>query len=127
MAAIQFLFDWDWPAAEANLRDAVMLDANSAQSVTPCPNNCVMRKRVPPPLAPVRSSHETRWPGRWRRRARSQGATSTPPSGTRGRRSSHAVAVRDVHLIYLLVDAKWDPVRQDGRFRDLLGRSGLIR
>ena len=36
-----------------------------------------------------------------------------------------ALAVRDVHLIYVLVDPKWDPFRQDGRFQDLLRRCGF--
>ena len=38
-----------------------------------------------------------------------------------------ALAVRDVHLIYLLVDPKWDRFREDVRFRDVLRRCGLIR
>lgn len=36
-----------------------------------------------------------------------------------------AFAVRDVHLIYVLVDPKWDPFRKDERFQDLLRRCGL--
>jgi tetratricopeptide (TPR) repeat protein len=37
----------------------------------------------------------------------------------------HALAVRDVHLIYVLVDPKWDPFRKDERFQELLRRSNL--
>jgi TolB-like protein/Flp pilus assembly protein TadD len=37
----------------------------------------------------------------------------------------HASAVRDVHLIYLPSDPKWDPFRQDERFQRLLRRCGL--
>jgi len=33
-----------------------------------------------------------------------------------------AYAVRDVHLMYLPVDAKWDPYRADHRFVALLAR-----
>jgi tetratricopeptide (TPR) repeat protein len=36
-----------------------------------------------------------------------------------------AFAARDVHLIYLPVDAKWDPYRTDPRFADLLARCGF--
>ena len=34
----------------------------------------------------------------------------------------NALAVRDVHLIYVLVDPKWDPFRKDARFQELLRR-----
>jgi tetratricopeptide (TPR) repeat protein len=37
-----------------------------------------------------------------------------------------AYAVRDVHLIYLPVDAKWDPYRDDPRFRVLLERCNFL-
>lgn len=37
-----------------------------------------------------------------------------------------ANAVRDVHLMYLPVDMKWDPYRSDPRFVDLLARCGFI-
>jgi TolB-like protein/Flp pilus assembly protein TadD len=37
-----------------------------------------------------------------------------------------ALEARDVHLIYVLVDPKWDPFRQDERFRQLLRRCGLV-
>jgi tetratricopeptide (TPR) repeat protein len=33
--------------------------------------------------------------------------------------------VRDVHVVYLPVDPKWDPLRSDARFPALLGRCGL--
>jgi TolB-like protein/DNA-binding winged helix-turn-helix (wHTH) protein len=36
-----------------------------------------------------------------------------------------AYAVRDVHLIYLPVDPKWDPYRDDPRFQDLIARCGF--
>jgi cytochrome c-type biogenesis protein CcmH/NrfG len=36
-----------------------------------------------------------------------------------------AYAARDVHLIYLLVDMKWDPYRADPRFADLVARCGF--
>ena len=36
-----------------------------------------------------------------------------------------AAAVRDSHLIYVVVDPKWDPYRQDERFRRVLRTSGL--
>jgi Flp pilus assembly protein TadD len=38
-----------------------------------------------------------------------------------------AYAVRDVHLIYLTVDPKWDPYRGDSRFDALLARCGFPR
>ncbi|WP_157898606.1 winged helix-turn-helix domain-containing tetratricopeptide repeat protein [Luteitalea pratensis] len=36
-----------------------------------------------------------------------------------------AYAVRDVHLIYLPVDVKWDPYRSDPRFASILARCGF--
>ena len=36
-----------------------------------------------------------------------------------------AEQVRDVHLVFLPVDPKWDPFRDDSRFRSLLQRCGL--
>jgi tetratricopeptide (TPR) repeat protein len=38
----------------------------------------------------------------------------------------HAYDVRDTHLIFLTVDPKWDPIRADPRFRDLLARCGFV-
>lgn len=38
-----------------------------------------------------------------------------------------AYQVRDVHLAFLTVDAKWDPLRADPRFAALLDRCGFIR
>jgi hypothetical protein len=38
-----------------------------------------------------------------------------------------AYAARDVHLIYLPVDAKWDPYRADPRFTALLSRCGFAQ
>lgn len=37
-----------------------------------------------------------------------------------------AYDARDTHLIFLTVDPKWDPVRADPRFRDLLARCGFV-
>jgi hypothetical protein len=36
-----------------------------------------------------------------------------------------AYSARDVHLIYLPVEAKWDPYRADPRFVDLVARCGF--
>lgn len=36
-----------------------------------------------------------------------------------------ALADRDVHLIYLPLDPKWDRLRQHDRFRDVLSRCGF--
>jgi hypothetical protein len=36
-----------------------------------------------------------------------------------------AYAERDVHLIFLTVDPKWDPYRQDPQFEALLVRCGF--
>jgi tetratricopeptide (TPR) repeat protein len=36
-----------------------------------------------------------------------------------------ALAARDVHLVFLPVDPKWDPYRDDPRFLDLLDRAGF--
>ena len=38
-----------------------------------------------------------------------------------------AYAARDVHLIFLTVDPKWDPYRADPRFAALLARCGFAR
>ena len=38
-----------------------------------------------------------------------------------------AYAARDVHLIFLAVDPKWDPYRADSRFQALLARCGFTR
>jgi TolB-like protein/Flp pilus assembly protein TadD len=37
-----------------------------------------------------------------------------------------AYGVRDVHLVYLPVDPKWDELRSDARFRALLQRCGFV-
>ena len=37
-----------------------------------------------------------------------------------------ALEVRDVHLIFLAVDPKWDPLRQDQRFQRLVERCGFV-
>lgn len=36
-----------------------------------------------------------------------------------------AYGARDTHLIFLTVDPKWDPIRADPRFRELLARCGF--
>jgi tetratricopeptide (TPR) repeat protein len=38
-----------------------------------------------------------------------------------------AYAARDIHLIYLPVDPKFDPYRKDPRFQDLVARCGFNR
>jgi hypothetical protein len=38
---------------------------------------------------------------------------------------NHAYAARDVHLMFLTVDVKWDRYRTDPRFGDLLARCGF--
>jgi hypothetical protein len=38
-----------------------------------------------------------------------------------------AYAERDIHLIYLPVDMKWDPYRSDRRFVALLARCGFTK
>jgi TolB-like protein/Tfp pilus assembly protein PilF len=40
---------------------------------------------------------------------------------------NNAMSCRDVHLIYLPVDPKWDSFRQDERFQDILRRCGIGR
>jgi Flp pilus assembly protein TadD len=42
-------------------------------------------------------------------------------------RLDEACEARDVHLIFLTVDPKWDPYRKDPRFRAVLDRCGLKR
>jgi hypothetical protein len=36
-----------------------------------------------------------------------------------------AARVRDAHVIYAIVDPKWDRLRRDSRFQDVLRHSGL--
>ena len=38
-----------------------------------------------------------------------------------------ALAVHDVHLIFLTVDPKWDPLREDPRFKSILDRCDFMR
>ena len=38
-----------------------------------------------------------------------------------------AFEVRDVHLVRLPADPKWDPLRDDPQFRDLLQRCGFLK
>ena len=40
---------------------------------------------------------------------------------------ARACVARDVHLVFLTVDPKWDPFRTDPRFDDLLSRCGFRR
>jgi tetratricopeptide (TPR) repeat protein len=42
-------------------------------------------------------------------------------------RLEEAYAVRDVHLVFLPVDPRWDPYRDNPRFRALLQRCGFMR
>jgi len=37
-----------------------------------------------------------------------------------------ALEARDVHLVFLTVDPKWDPFRDDPRFMDLLRRIAFV-
>jgi len=229
MAAIQFLFDWDWSSAEANLRDAVMLNPNVAQSHWMLGHALSQQLRHTEAIAAAgralaleprdaltatmaaqiafssrdfeaAAQHARHalliepdfWIAYWQlgqaldQLARADEAlealseasrlskrNSKPLSvaaylyGRTGRvdqactmiasleQESHeryvppvalalaytgvsdydrafghledAAVRRDVHLIYLLVDAKWDPLRQDHRFRDLLMRTRLAR
>ena len=39
----------------------------------------------------------------------------------------NAFAVHDVHLMYLPVDPKWDPYRDDPRFKALVDKCGFMR
>jgi hypothetical protein len=38
-----------------------------------------------------------------------------------------AIEARDVHLVWLTQDAKWDPFREDPRFRGLVERCDFMR
>ena len=48
-----------------------------------------------------------------------------PSAGTPGASRAWAVAARDVHLVYLPVDAKWDACRNDVAFARLLDACGF--
>ena len=54
---------------------------------------------------------------------------SAPVTGRNLQQASRGKArvARDVHLIYLRVDAKWDAFRSDPRFQEFLQRCGLGR
>lgn len=225
VARVQFLFDWDWRGAEANLRHAVALDPSSSQSYWMLGHAisqqgqhdqalaAARRARELDPLsalshsmssqiafsardleAAVRHAREALlaepdyWIAHWQlgqayqpmgridralealaEASRLSNGNSKPVSlsaytlATSGRVSEardvltsleqpslqryvppcaialvyaglnddesvfewleKGLAVRDVHLIYVLVDPKWDRFRQDGRFQDLLRRS----
>jgi len=47
------------------------------------------------------------------------------PKGDLKKRLDDALAARDVHLIFLDVDPRWDALRDDPRFRSLRQRAGL--
>ena len=38
-----------------------------------------------------------------------------------------ALAEHDVHLMFLTVDPKWDPLREDPRFKSILKRCDFMR
>jgi TolB-like protein/Flp pilus assembly protein TadD len=224
---VQFLFDWDWPGAEANLRRAVTLDPSSAQSHWMLGHAlsqqgrhhearaAAKRARELEPLDALSHSMSSQiafserdleaaaghardalhaepdyWVAYWQlgqayeqmgrtdaalealaEASRLSSGNSKPLSLTAytlarsGRRSEartvlasleelsgqryvppvavalayaglnddarlfawldKACAVRDVHLIYVVTDPKWDPFRGHERFRALLGRCGL--
>ena len=50
-----------------------------------------------------------------------------PRTNTRNGNSDRAYDARDIHLIYLPVDPKWDPYRADPRFTALLARCNFMR
>jgi TolB-like protein len=228
VARVQFLFDWDWRAAEANLRHAVALDPNSAQSYWLLGHALSQQGQHDRALAAARRARELEplsalshsmssqiafsardfeaavahareallaepdfWVAYWQlgqahqqmggteqaleafaEASRLSNGNSKPISvsaytlATSGRVSEarevltaleqraqgryvppysialvyaglnedermfewldNALSVRDVHLIYLLVDQKWDQFREDERFQDLLLRSRLV-
>ncbi len=227
VARVQFLFDWDWPGAEATLRHAVALDPNSAQSHWLLGHAISQQGRHDQALAAARRARELEplsalshsmssqiafsardfdaavlhardallaepdfWVAYWQlgqaheqwgqtdqaleafgEAVRLSNGNSKPMSvsaytlATRGRVSEarevlnaleqraqeryvppyaialvyaglnddarmfewldHALTVRDVHLIYILVDPKWDPFRGDTRFQALVRRCGF--
>jgi TolB-like protein/Flp pilus assembly protein TadD len=226
-AIVQFLFDWDWRAAEANLRSAVALDPNSAQGYWMLGHAISQQGRHDEALAAARRARELDplsalshsmssqiafsarnlkaaagharealltepdfWVAYWQlgqayqqmgrtdqaleafaEASRLSNGNSKPISvsaytlaitghvseardaltaleqRSRGRYVppyaialvyaglnddrrvfewlDNALAVRDVHLIYVLVDPKWDPFRKDERFQALLRRCGF--
>ena len=226
-AIVQFLFDWDWPAAEANLRRALAFDSSSAHGHWMLGHALSLQERHDHALAAARRAREIDplnalahsmssqiafcaralddaarhaqdallvepnfWVAHWHlgqayqqmgrtdealralaEASRLSNGNSKPLSlsayalATNGRVSEarevltaleqrsreryvppHAMALvcaglkdhegvfewlerastaRDVHLVYLIVDPKWDPFRQDERFQDLCRRSGL--
>ena len=224
---IQFLFDWDWRSAEANLRRAVALDPSSSQSHWMLGHALSQQRRHDEALAAARrareldplsalshsmssqiafsardpeaAAHHAReallaepdyWVAYWQlgqayqqmdradqaqdalaEASRLSSGNSKPISlsayslATSGRIGEardmvaalkrraderyvppyaialvhaglnddgsvfewleQALAVRDSHLIYVLVDPKWDPFRRDERFEELLRRCGF--
>ena len=228
VARIQFLFDWDWHGAEANLRHAVALDPSSAQSYWMLGHAISQQGRHAEALAAARRARELDpldaltysmsaqiafsardleaavrhareallaepdfWVAYWQlgqayeQMGRTGEALDALEEATRlskgnskpisvsvytlalaGRISearrlltalecvSHeryvppialalayaglndhervfeclekASVVRDVHLIYVVMDPKWDPLRRDERFQRLLRRCGLV-
>lgn len=227
VARVQFLFDWDWRGAEANLRHAVALDPNSSQShwmlghalsqqarhdealeaaqrATELDPRSALAHTMSSQIAfsardPKRAARHAReallaepdyWVAHWQlgqayqqmgwteramealaEASRLSSGNSKPVSvsaytlARSGRADeardmlttleqssrqryvppyaialalaglndeegvfewlSRAAAVRDVHLIYVLVDPKWDPFRHDERFHALLRTCGL--
>ena len=228
VARVQFLFDWDWRSAEANLRHAVALDPSSSQSYWMLGHAisqqgyhdqalaAARRARELDPLSALSHSMSSQiafsardlkaavlhareallaepdfWVAYWQlgqayqqmgrtdqafealaEASRLSSGNSKPISltaytlATSGRVSKardmltalerlsqrryvppyaialvyaglnddgrvfewleNALAVRDVHLIYVLLDPKWDPFRKNARFQELLRRCAFL-
>jgi serine/threonine-protein kinase len=227
VARIQFLFDWDWPGAEANLRHALILDPGDAQSYWMLGHALSQQGRHDEALAAARRARQLDpfgalthsmsaqiafsardfeaavrhsrdallaepdfWVAYWQlgqayqqmgltrealealsEASRLSNGNSKPisvsaytlaASGRLGEARSvlaalegrsqdryvpplalalahaglknrervfewleEALVAHDVHLIYVLTDPKWDPFREDERFKDVLRRGGL--
>jgi hypothetical protein len=170
-AFVQFVFDWDWPAAEANCRKAVALDPSYGQGYLSSnrisgSHTSSSGRRISNLAAMHRHTTPWRRPRGCREVTRSLFRLRATPFATLGRRSEarevveslerrsqqhyvppyalalvhaglndregmyecldRAFSARDVHLIYLPVDPKWDAFRNDGRFIELLQRGRFL-